>query len=60
MDLLIFTALLCIGETLITLGATRWFPQELWTLSLAPAVTAIVMVGNGCFTSMKSEGYFGD
>ena len=49
MDLLIFTALLCIGETLITLGATRWFPQELWTLSLAPAVTAIVMVRWGGF-----------
>lgn len=44
MDVLIFSVLLCIGETLITLGATRWFPQELWTLSLAPAVTAIVMV----------------
>ena len=44
MDLFIFTALLGIGEMLITLGATRWFPQELWTLSLGPAITAIVMV----------------
>lgn len=54
MDLFIFTALLCIGETLIALGATRWFPQELWTLSLAPAVTAIVMVRWGGFAAIPA------
>lgn len=54
MDLFIFTALLCIGETLIALGATRWFPKELWTLSLAPAVTAIVMVRWGGFAAIPA------
>ena len=44
MDLFMFTALLCVGETLIALGATRWFPGEPYTLSITPAVTAIVMV----------------
>ena len=54
MDLFIFTALLCIGEMLITLGATRWFPQELWTLSLGPAITAIVMVRWGGFAAIPA------
>ena len=44
MDLFLFTALLCGCEALITLGATRWFPGEPYTLSITPAVTAIVMV----------------
>lgn len=44
MDVLMFAVLLCLCETLITLGATRWFPQEPYTLSITPAVTAIVMV----------------
>lgn len=44
MDILMFAVMLCICEVLITLGATRWFPQEPYTLSITPAVTAIVMV----------------
>lgn len=54
MDLLIFTALLCIGETLIVLGAGLWFTQEPWTLSLVPAVTAIVMVRWGGFAAIPA------
>ena len=54
MDLGIFTALLCVCETLITLGATRWFPAEPWTLSLTPAVTAIVMVRWGGFAAIPA------
>ena len=54
MDVLIFTALLSIGEVLIALCATRWFPQELWTLSLAPAVTSIVMVRWGGFAAIPA------
>ena len=54
MDLIIFTALLCICETLITLGATRWFPGEPWTLSLVPAVTAVVMVRWGGFAAIPA------
>lgn len=54
MDLAIFTVLLCICEMLITLGATRWFPAEPWTLSLVPAVTAIVMVRWGGFAAIPA------
>ena len=54
MDLFMFTALLCVCETLITLGATRWFPQEPYTLSLTPAVTAIVMVRWGGFAAIPA------
>ena len=44
MDVFFFTMLLCVCEVLIALGANRWFPDELYTLSLTAAVTAIVMV----------------
>ena len=54
MDLFVFTALLCICETLITFGATRWFPGEPYTLSLTPAVTAIVMVRWGGFAAIPA------
>lgn len=54
MDLFLFTALLCLCETLITLGATRWFPGEPYTLSLTPAVTAIVMVRWGGFAAIPA------
>lgn len=57
MDLFIFTALMCVCEMLITLGATRWFPAEPYTLSLVPAVTAIVMVRWGGFAAIPA--FFG-
>ena len=44
MDLCIFTVMLCICETLIVKASTIWFPQQPYTLSLTPAVTAVVMV----------------
>lgn len=54
MDLTMFTALLCICEALITLGATRWFTGEPYTLSITPAVTAIVMVRWGGFAAIPA------
>lgn len=54
MDVFFFTALLCLCETLITLGANRWFPGEPYTLSLTPAVTAIVMVRWGAFAAIPA------
>ena len=57
MDVLMFTVLVCVGEVLITLGATRWFPAEPYTLSLVPAVTAIVMVRWGGFAAIPA--FFG-
>lgn len=54
MDLLMLTALACIGEVLITLGATIWFPGEPYVLSVVPAVVAIVMVRWGCFAAVPA------
>ena len=54
MDLALFSTLLCVCEALITLGATRWFPAEPWTLSLTPAVTAVVMVRWGGFAAIPA------
>ena len=54
MDLFLFTALLCICESLITLAATRWFTGEPYTLSITPAVTAIVMVRWGGFAAIPA------
>ena len=53
-DLFLFTALLCGCEALITLGATRWFLGEPYTLSITPAVTAIVMVRWGGFAAIPA------
>ncbi|MBR2718332.1 MAG: hypothetical protein IKB78_03425 [Clostridia bacterium] len=54
MDLFLFSALLCVCETLITLSATRWFTGEPYTLSITPAVTAIVMVRWGGFAAIPA------
>ena len=54
MDLFLFTALLCVCETLITLAATRWFPEQLYTLCITPAVTAIVLVRWGPFAAVPA------
>ena len=49
MDVFFITSLLCICEALIVLAATRWFPEQLYALSLTPAITAIVMMRWGAF-----------
>lgn len=54
MDLFLFTALLCICEAVITLAATRWFPEQLYTLCITPAVTAIVLVRWGPFAAIPA------
>lgn len=54
MDLFMFSALLCVCEALITLGATRWFTGEPYTLSITPAVTAVVMVRWGGFAAIPA------
>ena len=44
LDLSMLTAILVLCEGLIVLASTRWFPDQLYTLSVTPAVTAIVMI----------------
>ena len=43
-DLSIFAVIMMLTETLIIRAATEWFSAAAWTVSVVPAVTAIVMV----------------
>jgi hypothetical protein len=43
-DLTLFAIILAVFETVVVRAANRWFPGEAWTISIVPAVTAIVMV----------------
>lgn len=43
-DLSLFALIMMLSETVIIRAATGWFPAEAWTVSVVPAVTAIVMV----------------
>ena len=43
-DLTLFAVLLAVFESIIILASKRWFPGEPWTVSLTPAITAIVLI----------------
>ena len=49
MDLAMLTLILVFCEWLIVRASTRWFPGELYVLSVTPVVTAIVMIRWGAF-----------
>ena len=42
-DLTLFAVMLAVFEWIVVTAATRWFPNEPYTVSVVPAVTAIVM-----------------
>ena len=44
LDLFFFALMLVISETVIVLAATRWFPGQLYTVSVTAAITAIVLM----------------
>lgn len=44
LDLFFFAVMLCISETLIVNAAIRWYPDQLYTVSVSAAITAIVMM----------------
>lgn len=52
-DLSLFAVMLIIFESLI-IAATGWFPFELYTVSVAAAVTAIVMMRWGPFAAIHA------
>lgn len=54
MDIGFFTAMLCVCEMLIVFAGTFWFPGELYTLSLTPAVCAIVMARWGAWAAVPA------
>lgn len=44
LDLFLFAAMLVFFEALIHLASTSWFPSQPWTVSLTPAITAVVLI----------------
>ena len=44
LDLCMLAAITFVSELLISLAASRWFPDQLYTVSVTAALTAIVMI----------------
>ena len=53
-DLALFAAMLCVSEWLLVTSATRWFPDQLYTVSLVGALTAIVMLRWGPWATIHA------
>lgn len=53
-DLVLFAVMVVIGETLVVNAAGRWFPDQLYVLSVVPAVTAIVMMRWGPWAAIHA------
>ena len=53
-DLGLFAVMLAISETVITLAATRWFPDQLYTVSVTAAITAIVLMRWGPWAAIHA------
>lgn len=53
-DLALFAAMLCVSEWLLVTAATRWFPDQLYTVSLVGALTAIVMLRWGPWAAIHA------
>ena len=54
MDLLIWTILLFVFETIVVKAGTVWFKSQPWTLSLVPALTTIVYIRWGLYGAFYS------
>ena len=54
MDLALFAVMLAIFESLVVIAARRWFPNEPYTVSVAPAITAIVMMRWGPWAGLHA------
>ena len=54
MDLFFFAVMLCISEALIVNAATRWFPDQLYTVSVTAALTAIVLMRWGPWAAIHA------
>ncbi len=54
LDLFFFAVMLCISETLIVNAAIRWYPDQLYTVSVSAAITAIVMMRWGGWAAIHA------
>jgi hypothetical protein len=53
-DLAMFAVMLCIAEWLIVTAATRWYPDQLYTVSVVGAVTSIVLIRWGPWAAIHA------
>ncbi|MBQ9210222.1 MAG: hypothetical protein IJ153_00840 [Clostridia bacterium] len=53
-DLALFALMLLVFESIIILASTRWFPGQPYTVSLAPAIVAIVLVRWGPWAALHA------
>ena len=51
-DLCFFAFILVVSETLVSKAANFWFPQELYSVSVVPAVVALVIMRWGVFAGL--------
>ena len=54
LDLFFFAGILLISELLIVNAAGRWFPDQLYTVSVSAAVTAIVLMRWGLWAALHA------
>lgn len=54
MDLALFAIMLAVFENVLVTAATRWFPNEPYTVSVVPALTAIVMMRWGPWAAIHA------
>lgn len=53
-DLTLFAVILAVCEYVITLAATRWFPGQLYTVSLTAALCAVVLMRWGGWAGLHA------
>ena len=53
-DLTLFTLIMCVSEAMLVLAATRWFADQLYTVSVVGAVTAIVLMRWGPYAAINA------
>lgn len=54
MDLFIFAVMLVFSESLIVNAAVRWFPDQLYTVSVCAAIVSIVMMRWGAWAAIHA------
>ena len=54
MDLAMFAVMLAVFESLVVIAARRWFPNEPYTVSVTPAITAIVLMRWGPWAGLHA------
>ncbi len=53
-DLVLFAVMLCVFESVLVTAATRWFPNEPYTVSVTAAIAAIVMMRWGPWAAIHA------